>query len=72
MAKEYFAANNVSYEAFDVASDPERRKEMMEKSGQLGVPVILIDEDVVVGFNKPKLQRLLGLADVPPVTQTTA
>ena len=69
MAKEYFAANNVSYTEYNVASDGERRKEMMEKSGQLGVPVILIDNDVVIGFNKTKLMRLLGLADGPPVTQ---
>ena len=60
-AKEYFTANGVSFEAFDVASDTERRKEMMEKSGQLGVPVILIDNDVVIGFNRPKLARLLGI-----------
>ncbi len=65
MAKEYFAQNNVSYEEFNVASDTERRKEMMEKSGQLGVPVILIDSDVVIGFNRPKLQRLLGIGEAP-------
>lgn len=68
MAKEYFAQNNVSYEAFDVASDSERRKEMVEKSGQLGVPVILIDDEVVVGFNRPKLQRLLGIDGAPVST----
>jgi len=61
MAKEYFKANNVSYETFDVASDALKRKEMMEKSGQLGVPVILIDDQVVVGFNKPKLAQLLEI-----------
>ena len=61
MAKEYFEANSVAFEAFDVSVDPEKRKEMMEKSGQLGVPVILIDENVVVGFNKPKLAQLLDI-----------
>lgn len=65
MAKEYFDANGVKYQTFDVSQDQEKRKEMMEKSGQLGVPVILIDEDVVVGFNKPKLTRLLGLGEAP-------
>ena len=60
-AKEYFKENNVSYEEFDVASDAEKRKEMMEKSGQLGVPVILIDDQIVVGFNRPKLAQLLGI-----------
>ena len=61
MAKEYFDANGIKYEAIDVSVDPEKRKEMMEKSGQLGVPVILIDENVVIGFNKPKLASFLGL-----------
>ena len=61
MAKEYFKANNVPYENFDVASDMEKRKEMMEKSGQLGVPVILIDNSVVIGFDKPRLAQLLGI-----------
>ena len=62
MVKEYFDTNSVQYESFDVSVDPEKRKEMMDKSGQLGVPVILIDDQVVVGFNKPKLAGLLGLA----------
>ncbi len=63
MAKDYFKENQVEYDAFDVASDPEKRKEMMEKSGQLGVPVILIGEEVVVGFNKPRLAKLLEIGD---------
>ncbi len=61
MAKDYFKEHNVQYEAYDVAMDAERRKEMMEKSGQLGVPVIIIDGQIVVGFNKPKLAQLLEI-----------
>ena len=61
MTKEYFKTNNIQHTEFDVASDGERRKEMMEKSGQLGVPVILIDNDIVVGFNKSKLAQLLEI-----------
>jgi len=61
MAKEYFDANKVAYESFDVASNMEKRKEMMDKSGQLGVPVILVDAEVIVGFDKPKLASALGL-----------
>jgi len=60
MAKEYFNENGVKYEAFDVASDMEKRKEMMEKSGQMGVPVIVIGNEVVVGFNKPLIEDLLA------------
>ena len=61
MAKEYFNANHVKYEEFDVASNMEKRKEMMEKSGQLGVPVIIIDGQIVVGFDRPRLAQLLNI-----------
>lgn len=63
MAKDYFKANNVSFESFDVASDSEKRAEMMQKSGQLGVPVILIEDKVIIGFNKPVISQLLGLGE---------
>ena len=65
MAKDYFNANGVTYEAFDVSVDSSKRAEMMEKSGQLGVPVILVDDKVVIGFNKPILAQLL---DINPVS----
>jgi glutaredoxin-like YruB-family protein len=62
MAKEFFAENNVPYTNYDVASDTAKRAEMMEKSGQLGVPVIVIDDqDLVIGFDKPQVAKLLGI-----------
>ncbi len=61
MAKEFFKENNVAYTEHDVASDMEKRKEMVEKSGQLGVPVILIENDLIVGFDKQKISSLLGV-----------
>lgn len=61
MAKEYFQENNVAYQEYDVAADPEKRKEMMEMTRQLGVPVIHIDDSIVIGFNRPKIAELLGL-----------
>ena len=61
MAKDFFKANNVAYTEYNVASDLEKRKEMMDKSGQLGVPVIIIDDELTVGFDKPKIAKLLGL-----------
>jgi len=61
MAKEFFKANNVAYTEYNVASDLEKRKEMMEKSGQMGVPVIVIGDDLTVGFNQPKIAQQLGL-----------
>jgi glutaredoxin-like YruB-family protein len=61
-AKEFFTANNIPFEAHDVASDLERRKEMIEKSGQMGVPVIFVDDELVVGFDKERLSELLGIS----------
>ena len=61
LAKDYFKENNVAYTEYDVASNLEKRKEMMEKSGQMGVPVIIIGTELIVGFDKPKIAQLLGL-----------
>jgi len=59
MAKAFFKENNVAYEEKDVAVDAKAREEMMQKSGQLGVPVIDIDGEIIIGFNKEKLSELL-------------
>jgi glutaredoxin len=61
MAKDYFKANNIAYTEYDVASDLEKRKEMVEKSGQMGVPVIIIGDELTVGFDQPKIAGMLGL-----------
>ena len=61
MAKDYFKENNIAYTDYDVAADADKRKEMVEKSGQMGVPVIQIGDELVVGFNKPMVAQLLGL-----------
>ena len=60
-AKDFFKANNVKYTEVDVAADAVKRKEMIEKSGQMGVPVIEVGEDIVVGFDKGTLSQLLGI-----------
>lgn len=61
MAKEYFAKNNIEYSEYDVASDIVRRQEMLDKTHQFGVPVIIIDGKIVIGFDRPKINQLLGL-----------
>lgn len=61
MTKAFFKDNNVEYEEKDVATDMKARDEMIEKSGQLGVPVINIDGQIVVGFDKDKLSQLIGI-----------
>ena len=60
MAKEYFKENGIEYKEHDVSQDSEARQEMVEKSGQMGVPVILIDGNMVIGFDQGRIQELLG------------
>ena len=63
MAKDFFREKEIEFEDFDVSVDQEKRKEMMDKSGQMGVPVIAIDDQLIVGFNKPKIIELLGIKE---------
>ena len=59
--KDYLDQNNVEYESFDVSKEREKAMEMIQKSGQQGVPVIDIDGKLVVGFNQKKLDEYLEL-----------
>lgn len=61
MAKDFFQQNNVQYEELNVVTDVKARQEMVEKSGQLGVPVIDIDGTIVVGYDRERLGELLGI-----------
>ena len=60
-AKDFFTENNVAFTDYNVATDLEKRKEMIDKSGQMGVPVITIGDQFVVGFDEPKLRELLAI-----------
>ncbi len=60
-AKEFFKEHNVSYKELDVVTDIHAREDMIKKSGQLGVPVIDVDGNIVIGFDKQKLSQLLGV-----------
>lgn len=63
--KKFFKEHDVEYTEHDVAEDRDRAKEMIDKSGQRGVPVVVIEDDgeeeVVVGFNQDRLSELLGI-----------
>jgi glutaredoxin 3 len=61
MAKEFFKEHDVAYEEFNVAEDAAKREEMVQKTGQLGVPVLDVDGEIIVGFDKPKLMELLKI-----------
>lgn len=60
-AKDFFTENKIKFTDYNVAADLARRKEMIEKSGQMGVPVIYIGKDMVIGFDEAQLHNLLKL-----------
>ena len=63
MAKDYFTEKGVVFTDYNVAEDMTKRAEMVQKSGQMGVPVIQIDNNLLVGFQKAKINELLGITE---------
>ena len=61
MAKEYFKKNKVAYEEHNVAEDESAREEMIKKSDQMGVPVIDINGEIIIGFDKDAIDKALKL-----------
>lgn len=61
LAKQFFKENNVKYTEKDVTTDPPAQEEMIKRSGQMGVPVIDIDGQLVIGFDREKLTQLLKI-----------
>lgn len=65
MAKTFFKEHDIEYTEHDVAGDETKAKEMIDKTGQMGVPVIIIadgdKEEVLVGFDQSKISDLLGI-----------
>ncbi|CAN5707892.1 glutaredoxin family protein [soil metagenome] len=62
MAKDFLTENNVAFTDYDVQTSLEKRQEMIEKSGQMGVPVIFVGDEMMIGFDKQKLASLAGIA----------
>ncbi len=61
MAKEFFNKNGIQYEEHNVAEDLKARQDMIDRSHQLGVPVIDVDGEIFVGFDRPALSKALGI-----------
>ncbi|OGK38171.1 NrdH-redoxin [Candidatus Roizmanbacteria bacterium RIFCSPHIGHO2_12_FULL_41_11] len=59
MAKEYFKSKGWEFTDVNVAGNIEKQKELVAKSGQFGVPVIIIKDKVIVGFDRPKIDKLM-------------
>lgn len=62
MAKDFFTKNNVEYEEHNVALDESKLHEMVQKSHQWGVPVIDVEGQIIVGFNRGELEKALKVA----------
>ncbi len=60
-AKAFFKEHNVEYTEYDVAADREKAQEMIQKSGQMGVPVILVGDNMIVGFDEDRVKSLLNV-----------
>ncbi|MBS3119757.1 glutaredoxin family protein [Candidatus Woesearchaeota archaeon] len=61
MTKNYLKEHKIPFTDINVAADPKAAKEMVDKSGQMGVPVIDIDGNIIVGFDKNALKAALGI-----------
>lgn len=59
--KEFLREHNIDFEDINVAKDRKAAKEMIEKSGQIGVPVIEINGKIIVGFDEIKIRKALNL-----------
>ncbi|MFH1854358.1 MAG: glutaredoxin domain-containing protein [Candidatus Omnitrophota bacterium] len=60
MAKDFLKKNNIVFEDVNVGTNQAAAKEIMDKSGQMGVPVIDIDGEIIVGFDKEAITKALG------------
>lgn len=60
-AKQFLKDNSIPFIDYDVSRDPAKGQEMIARSGQMGVPVIDIDGELIVGFDRARIEELLGL-----------
>lgn len=60
-AKQFLKENNIAFEEIDVSENHAKAQEMIKKSGQMGVPVIEIDGEIIVGFDKEKIKEVLEI-----------
>ena len=62
MAKDFFKEKGITFTDYNVAQDLEKRQEMIQKSGQMGVPVIFVGDEMIIGFDQERLASALGLS----------
>ncbi len=61
MTKDFLTEKGIGYTEYNVAQDLEKRQEMIQRSGQMGVPVIFVGDEMIIGFDKERLETSLGL-----------
>ena len=61
MSKDFLKEKGIGYTEYDVAHDLEKRQEMIQKSGQMGVPVIFVGDEMIIGFDQERLVSTLGI-----------
>jgi len=64
MAKDWLKEKNIEFDDVNVGTDQKRAQEMIDKSGQMGVPVLDIDGEIIIGFDKPKIEAALKAKDI--------
>ena len=62
MVKDFLKENKIEFENINVAEDQKAAEEMVKKTGQMGVPVVMVDDIVIVGFNQEELKKALNLS----------
>ncbi|MEK6714932.1 MAG: glutaredoxin family protein [Candidatus Omnitrophota bacterium] len=60
-AKQFLTENNIQFENIDVSADHAKAQEMIKKSGQMGVPVLDIEGEIIIGFDKERIKQALGI-----------
>ena len=60
-AKQFLTENNIPFTNYDVSVDQAKAEEMVQKSGQMGVPVLDIDGEIIVGFDRERIKQALGI-----------
>ena len=60
-AKKYLTDRKIKFDNIDVSTDTTKAQEMVDKSGQMGVPVLEVDSEIILGFDKEKINKVLGL-----------
>ncbi|MFN3693952.1 MAG: glutaredoxin family protein [Ignavibacterium sp.] len=60
-AKRYFRENNIKFTEVDVSRDQKAAQDMVRRTGQMGVPVILINNRPIIGFDRPKINAMLNI-----------